>query len=60
MADRKHTMAMALYLGCTAAAGSLGSSDAVGLAVIVIVIIVVVVVAAGGTAGGGSPGRTPG
>ena len=60
MADRKHTMAMALYLGCTAAAGSLGSSGAVGLAVIVIVIIVVVVVAAGGTAGGGSPGRTPG
>ena len=59
MADRKHTMAMALYLGCTAAAGSLGSSGAVGLAVIVIVIIVVVVVA-GGTAGGGSPGRTPG
>ena len=53
-------MAMALYLGCTAAAGSLGSSGAVGLAVIVIVIIVVVVVAAGGTAGGGSPGRTPG
>ena len=60
MADRKHTMAMALYLGCTAAAGSLGSSGTVGLAVIVIVIIVVVVVAAGGTAGGGSPGRTPG
>ena len=60
MADRKHTMAMALYLGCTAAAGSLGSSGAVGLAVIVIVIIVVVVVVAGGTAGGGSPGRTPG
>ena len=60
MADRKHTMAMALYLGCTAAAGSLGSSGAVGLAVIVIVIIIVVVVVAGGTAGGGSPGRTPG